>query len=94
MKLEDFWSLSSGLKGVRWKTKRSGDWRGGYLRVRLRKGYGLRKRQDHGNGAFGGGELKELRDWRVLDGLSTPCNVKVAKAYEKSCIRFYCCCNK
>ena len=45
MKSEDFWSLSSGLRGVRWKDKRSGVWRVGCLRVRLQIGYSLRKTQ-------------------------------------------------
>ena len=60
MKPEDFWSLSSGLRGVRGKDKKSGVWRVGCLRMRLQKG--LRKRQEHGNETFGRGKHRELRD--------------------------------
>ena len=62
MKSEDFWSLSSGLRGVRWEDKRSGVWRVGCSRVRLQTGYSLRKTQDHGNETFGRGKHRELRD--------------------------------
>ena len=46
------------------------------LKGEIQKGYGLRRRQDHGNENFGRGKHRELRDWRILDGLSTPVTLK------------------